>query len=261
MHNQAQKALIFNQPSVFASPDWMTLPFVNMSRNAHLGLSDVMLQIPGCIGLCGVKGSLRKFFATPIPPGTNLQPCRERANQLIAELNRWAETYPYLATLASTSTTNSADTTSSSIKSDPSSTELTTQKPKPRINPAMLPPDSFIALTVATYEAVRLPLTLLLYKITTEDTAIPNTSTTPPSPPASVLYDLAAASASALLQTTSCLESTKSVGFDFIRTVTPVVVVAILGPQPEQIAQARSTLKRWGDSRGLGGLVGAWLHI
>jgi hypothetical protein len=219
----------------------MTLPFVNMSRNAHIGLSDVMLQIPGCIGMCGVKGSLRKFFATPIPPGTNLQPCRERANQLIAELNRWAETYPYLATLAD-----------ASIKSEPS-TELTTQKP--RINTATLPPDSFIALTVATYEAVRLPLTLLLYKLSTEDTASPDSST------ASVLYDLATASANALLQTTSCLESTKSVGFDFIRTVTPVVVVAILGPQPEQIAQARSTLKRWGDSRGLGGLVGAWLHI
>jgi hypothetical protein len=222
---QAQKALIFNQPSVFASPDWMTLPFVNMSRNAHIGLSDIMLQIPGCIGMCGVKGSLRKFFATPIPPGTNLQPCRERANQLIAELNRWAETYPYLATLADVSIKSEPST-------EPSSTEVIIQKP--RTNTAMLPPDSFIALTVATYEAVRLPLTLLLYKLSTEDTASPH------SPTASALYDLAAASARALLQTTSCLESTKSVGFDFIRTVTPVVVVAILGPQPEQIAQARS---------------------
>ena len=226
----------------------MTLPFVNMSRNAHHGLSDVMLQIPGCIGLCGVPGSLRKFFATIIPAGTDLQPCRERTHQLIEELKRWAETYPYLATLAPTIT--NADAT----PGDP--TALSIQKAKPRPNPAMQPPDSFIALTVATYEAVRLTLLLILHKIAVEDTAPASSST-----PAETLYDAATASANALLQTTSCLESTKSVGFDFIRTVTPLVVVAILGPRPEQRAQARSTLKRWGDSRGLGGLVGAWLHI
>jgi hypothetical protein len=230
----------------------MTLPFVNMSRNAHHGLSDVMLQVPGCIGLCGVKGSLRKFFATPIPPGTDLQPCRERTNQLIEELTRWTEAYPYLATLAPNST--SADATPGDTSA------LSIQKAKPHPKTAMLPPDSFIALTVATYEAVRLTLLLLLHKITVEDTALSNSST-PASPPADALYDAATASANALLQTTSRLESTKSVGFDFIRTVTPLVVVAILGPRPEQLGEARSTLKRWGDSRGLGGLVGAWLHI
>ena len=45
---QAQKALIVNKPSVFASPDWMTLPFVNMPRNAHHDLADIMLMIPEC---------------------------------------------------------------------------------------------------------------------------------------------------------------------------------------------------------------------
>lgn len=223
-----------------------------MSKNAHHVLSDVMLMIPDCISLCGVKGSLRKFFATRIPPGTDLQPCRERTRQLIVDLNRWAEAYPYLASLPledSSAETNAMDSAVGSV-----------QIAKPRSNAAMLPPDSFIALSVATYESVRLLLTLLLHKINTEDTKVEDDNI-PGSPPATVLNDLAIESAETVLKVTRYLETTKSAGFDFIRSVTPLVIVAILGPGEDQFTRARIMLKRWGDNRGLGGLVGAWLHI
>ncbi|KAF9697877.1 hypothetical protein EKO04_004442 [Ascochyta lentis] len=250
--SDAQKALILNKPSVFASPDWMTVPFINMPRNAHHDLSDVMLMIPGCIGLCQTEGSLRTFFKSSFPPNVDLEPCRRRTRELINDLDEWASAYPYLTTLSSGLHIVAADMASLSVSGvkpafEGSSTDV-------------ILPDSFVALTVATFESVQLTLTLLLHKLNTQDPNI-HSSKAQPSASASALFNQAVRSANVILRTAGHLEGTKTVGFDFIRSVTPVVVVAILGPTEELTDNAMAMLKRWGEKRGMNGLVGAWMHL
>lgn len=258
MLQQAQKALILNKPSVFASPDWMTIPFANMPRNAHHDLADIVLMIPDCIALCRVDGSLRTFFNSTLPPNLNLEPCRKRTRALIEDLNRWAAAYPYLAHLPSGHHIIAADMASLSMSGvkpafEGSSTDV-------------ILPDSFVALTVATFESVQLTLTLLLHKLITQDSNLCEAEsaswiTLPSSPSPSILFDQAVRSANLVLKTAGHLEATKTTGFDFIRSVTPVVVVAILGPTEDLTSNAMAMLKRWGEKRGMNGLVGAWMHL
>jgi hypothetical protein len=249
---QAQKALILNKPSVFASPDWMTIPFVNMPRNAHHDLADVMLMIPECIGLCKTKGSLRTFFNTPLPSNVDLEPCRKRTKELIRDLHQWAATYPYLTTLSPGLHVVPADVASLSVSGVKPAFEGSSS--------SVILPDSFVALTVATFESVQLTLTLLLRKLNTQDPKL-NEASTSQSPSTTSLFDQAIRSANIILETAFHLEGTKTVGFDFIRSVTPVVVVAILGPTEELTGNAMAMLKRWGEKRGMNGLVGAWMHL
>lgn len=256
---QAQKALILNKPSVFSSPDWMTIPFINMPRNAHHDLADIMLMLPYCTNMCGIKGSLRTFFNLPFPPGINLEPCRTQAHKLSAELDAWAATYPYLAKPASGLQIVEANMANLSVSG---------AKPAFQGSKNMILPDSFIALTIATYEAVHLTLLRLLHKLETQapesQVASPQ-STHSLSPSASttgsMLFNQAVKSAEVIMKTAGHLEGTKTVGFDFIRSVTPVVVVAILGPTQELTNNAMAMLKRWGEKRGMNGLVGAWMHL
>ena len=133
-------------------------------------------------------------------------------------------------------------------------------------------PDSFVALTIATFESVQLILTLLLHKLDTQDpksydvNARPSLSSiplqlSPPSPSSPELFKQAIKSAEIILKTAGHLEGARGVGFDFTRSVTPVVVVAILGPTAELTGNAMAMLKRWGEKRGMNGLVGAWMHL
>ncbi|KAJ4322357.1 hypothetical protein N0V94_002466 [Neodidymelliopsis sp. IMI 364377] len=237
---------------LFASQDWMTIPFANMPRNAHHDLADIMLMIPACIGLCNIKGSLRTFFRTPIPSGIDIEPCRRRTRELIKDLDAWATAYPYLATLASDLQIVAADMATLAVSGVKPAFEGSTTN--------FVLPDSFVALTVATFKSVELTLDLLLHKLNTQDPKLTQPSSLH-SPETAALFDKAVQSANMVLKTAGHLEETKTVGFDFIRSVTPVVVVAILGPTEEQIDNAMAMLKRWGEKRGMNGLVGAWMHL
>ena len=234
----------------------MTIPFVNMPRNAHHDLADIMLMIPDCTSLCHIEGSLRTFFNSSFSPKVDLEPCRKRTRELIKDLEAWAAAYPYLAHFSSGPHMVAADMASLSVSGikpafEGSSTDVVL-------------PDSFVALTVATFESVQLTLTLLLHKLNTQNPKLyeANTASSPLSlHPSKTLFDQAVRSAKTLLRTAGHLEGTKTVGFDFIRSVTPVVVVAILGPTEELTSNAMAMLKRWGEKRGMNGLVGAWMHL
>lgn len=237
----------------------MTIPFINMPRNAHHDLADIMFMIPACTNLTGVKGSLRTFFDSSFIPGVDLEPCRKRTQELIDELDTWATTYPYLAKPASGLQI---------VETNMANLSVSGAKPAFEGSKDMILPDSFIALTIATYESVHLAVLRLMYKLNTEDPgpqgASPqstNYSSPPPSYSSLLLFDQAVESAEVIMKTARHLEGTKTVGFDFIRSVTPVVVVAILGPTQELKMNAMTMLKRWGEKRGMGGLVGAWMHL
>lgn len=248
--------MIFNQPSLFSTPEWMTIPFIIQSRNAHQYLADILLAIPGCIGLCGMGGSMSSFFSRPLPPRLDLRPVRERTAQLLRDLTEWADKHPHLTSVSPGPLVVTLD-----MAKEVSGSALTNPDGSP--SSTVVLPETFVALTAATYEAVRLILTLLLHKISPQPDKFPPAPAdpnTPPQFPTDSLISSAATSARSILEIAMFLESTQSVGFDFMRSVFPLVVVGILGPQAEEQKSAMKMMERWGESRGVGGLCGAWIN-
>lgn len=231
----------------------MTLPFSIQPKNAHQYLADILLQIPDCIGLCELNCSLSGFFARTIPPSIDLKPVHDRANDLLLQLEEWAERHPHLCTTQPTSQVTTVDM----------ATHVDVQNPSHQ-TPALVLPDIFVALTTATYKATYIILTLLLHKIcpkTSISSVLNPDSTSNANDPASDFIIRATKHAGDILDIGDYIESTHPVGFDFLRSVFPLVIVVILGPQPKDQKLARQMLERWGDQRGLGGICGAWVGI
>jgi hypothetical protein len=249
--------MVFNTPSIFATPAWMTMPFEFGTKNAHQILADILLLIPGCISLCKLKGgSMRTFFATPIPPTVDLRPVEQRTRELLQRVKDWASRFPNLTQASNGKTVVYADVQSLAING--------ARSPTPDKTHVILP-DSFIALTAATYEAIRLILSLLLDKVSVGSCITPTVSVTSPASASfssytSPLMENAVASSKAVLNISSYMEMTHPVGFDFMRSVFPLVVVATIGPQLEEQRRGEKMLERWGNKRGMSGLCAAWLH-
>jgi hypothetical protein len=251
---QAHRAIVFNKPSVFASPEWKTLPFLITPKSAHMLLTDILLSIPECIRLSGVEGTLRGFFSKSIPSGTDLEPVREGAKRLLHQLNQFAERHPHLCTTVPTTQITTEDWT----------TPIDTSTPPPSF-PAIVLPDTFVAMTTAAFKAAHLILTLLLHKVSPDSEGSTPISVSDDasaaSPPATAtLLTNAASHAKDILDITSYMEKTHPIGFSFLRCVFPLTVVAILGPLEEDQRTAREMLDRWGAQRGLGGLSGQWVN-
>jgi hypothetical protein len=245
---KAHRAMIFNEPSLFSYPEWMTIPFIIQPRNAHQYLADILLAIPGCISLTGMTGSMSRFFSTPIPSRVDLRPVQERTSQLLQDLTQWADENPHLTCVSAGPMIVTSDlgrAVNGAVLTNSGSPTLT-----------MVLPDTFVALTAATYEAVRLILTLLQHKIFPR----PAKSSQSPVDPLPSLIASATTYARSILEIVTFLESTHPVGFDFMRSVFPLVVVAILGPEAEEQNSALDMMERWGESRGVGGLCGVWIN-
>ncbi|PVI00830.1 hypothetical protein DM02DRAFT_493388, partial [Periconia macrospinosa] len=204
--SDAHLSIVFNRPSVFASPEWMTIPFQGQLRNAHMLLVDILISIPECIGMVSMYvGNMRSFFASPFPPGINLCPAEQRAPRFLT----------------------------------PGTSVLTL-------------PESFVALSAATYEAIRLILCLLLDKISSEWSRSPTMSVKSPASASPVSFgpslshmDTAIASSKAILDISAHMESKHPVGFDFMRSVFPLVVVVCIAPREEEERLGRKMLERW----------------
>ncbi|KAF2676213.1 hypothetical protein K458DRAFT_380342 [Lentithecium fluviatile CBS 122367] len=256
--SDAHRAMVFNTPSPFSTPEWMTVPFEGQISNAHQYLVDILLVIPDCIGMLEMGGSMRSFFARRIPPAIDTKPAEYRARQLLQQLDDWAKRCHHLTTVPTepggriVSTDMETLATSGARESLPDGSK-------------MVIPDSFIALTAATYEAIRLILTMLLMKLspqaTSSYTVCCTTSTIPaPGSIGHTLFNVAVLSCKSILEIAAYMESTHPVGLDFIRSVFPLVVAGILGPREEEKQAAQKMLSRWGKTRGMAGLCSAWLE-
>lgn len=248
---------MFNKPSAFASPDWMEGPFRKEGKSAHQELCDILLLIPGTIALLGARhGSLRQFFARPLPSNvTNVDIVVERISQWLLHLEGWAVRFPYLtkAPIENLVVTKDMANLGEGFNTTP--------------NPEKALPNTFVAFTAASYEAVRLILLLLLHKVT------PYLSQTPPHTPSTTHSTVSVPSESALLDTAATVsqsildichyqDATHPIGgFDVLRSVFPVVLVGLLGPRQEEKDIAYNTLVQWGEKRGITGLCTAWFNV
>ncbi|KAK3214917.1 hypothetical protein GRF29_19g1617574 [Pseudopithomyces chartarum] len=262
--SDAHKAIIFNSPSVFASHEWMTVPWTIQTKSAHQEIADIMLQIPATIAMLDIEpGSLRRFFHQHLPFTARVEPVAARVHDWLRDLDIWAQRYPYLSKAPEGDIVVTADMTNLS-----SGVDVAT-------NGEIVLPNSFIAFTAASYEALRLILLLLLHKIMPKMAQSPMSATSSmyPSPssvssPTSMptdeasIIDAATTAAQNVLTIARYQETTQQIGgFDVLRTVFPMVIVGSLGPRREEKDRAVEMLTRWGRQRGISGLCAAWLQV
>jgi hypothetical protein len=246
--SDAHKCLVFNQPSVFASPEWLTLPFTVQPKNVHQQLGDVILAIPPCISLCNIQGPLSEFFAREIPANTDLRAARVRTAQLLDMLHDWAKKHPEFCELGSQAV-SPTDSTTSPLDVTPSISSSTPTSPQNQI------PLTYTALSASTYHAVHLTLTLLQHKVSPENN---RRKTTSEALSDTVMED-ALGHANSVLQISAHLEHHCPLGFDFMRCVFPLVVVLSIAPREKERRAANEVLARWGAKRGVAGICGPWI--
>lgn len=251
--------MVFNTPSPMSSLEWMTVPFENQTSNAHQHLADFLFLIPNYISTLNMGGSMRTFFATPIPPTVDTKPVEGYTRDLLQNIDKWALRSPHMTVLPTTTAKYTLSTDMTVVitpevqESWPAGTTITV-------------PASFIALTAATYEATRLILLMLFIKVSPHamQYSIPSpassTALSEPESPVSGLFETATTCSKHILKIAAYMESKHPVGFDFIRTVFPLVVVGILGPRVEEKESAEKMLDRWGKMKGMTGLCSAWLQ-
>jgi hypothetical protein len=197
---------------------------------------------------------MRSFFSRPIPSTVDTKPVERRTLHLLQELDSWAIRCPHLTVLPTAPGHHIVSRDMETLVASGASAVA------PNASTIILT-DSFVALNAANYEVIRLILTLLLMKVS-PTAAVSPTMSYPPSPEsiAPSLFDVATASSQAILKITSYMESKHPIGFDFIRSVFPLVVVGILGPRQEEKTSAQDMLDRWAKTRGMAGLCAAWLQ-
>ncbi|KAK7184008.1 hypothetical protein DPSP01_010466 [Paraphaeosphaeria sporulosa] len=265
--SDSHKAIVFNTPSAFAAPEWLNTPFIGSDKSAHQELADIMLLIPETIAMLEVvPGSLRRFFNQPLPFGAVVEPVATRIRAWLRFLDDWAARFPYLTKAPNKEAvvvTNDMKNLSSGVHVTPSG-ELAL-------------PNSFVAFTAASYQALLVILFLLLHKITPKMAPLPTPvsaiSPSYPSPPSgssptvprndeASYLDAATTAAQKVLDIAKYQETTHQIGgFDVLRTVFPLVIVGNLGPSQEEKIRAVAVLTRWGEQRGISGLCTAWLNV
>ncbi|KAI4616141.1 uncharacterized protein J4E87_008876 [Alternaria ethzedia] len=218
--SDAHKSVVFNRKSVYASPDWMTLPFIGKPRDAHQTLADIELMVPHCFAMLEIPGSMRVLFSTPIPPHVDVRPCKELACKLIRQLDDWAAAYPHLTNLSRS----------------------------PRGTPVER------ALIASNYMADRLVLSMLMYKMHTESTA----PIEPYEHSTQHYFDVAMKATTDIIEAAAEIEQAQTPGFDLLRSIAPVMAVAFAAPTMELRKDAVDTMTRWARRiGGLGSIIGA----
>ncbi|EUC48563.1 hypothetical protein COCMIDRAFT_87063 [Bipolaris oryzae ATCC 44560] len=231
---EAHRSIVFNNKSTFSSPDWMTIPFVDMPSDPHQDLASIHLMIPFCLAHLEIQGSLRTVFETPIPPNVDVTPAKELTWKLLKDLDSWAEKYPHL-------------TKRYTIPGNTQTPELSSQSPKQK-SPKTGKTHPARALISSKYMADRVLLNMLMYKMHTE-------SSTPLAPSEYDIgnsYSEVQSYSQAILQTAAEIERAKTPGFDLLRTIGPVVIVVYCAPILELKMQGQMMLGRWaGQIQGL----------
>lgn len=265
-HHQAHKAIVFNTPSAFAAPEWFTTPFIDEPKSAHQEIADIMLLIPETIAMLDVvPGSLRRFFDQPLPFGAAVGRVAARIKDWLQFLDTWAIRFPYLTKAPRGEVLVTIDMTNFSAGVNVTN------------NGEMTLPNSFIAFTAASYQALRLIIFLLLHKIThrvtPSSTSVSDHSPGYPSPPSGSPPAVARDDEASFLETANTAarnvldiakyqETTHQIGgFDVLRTVFPLVIVGNLGPGQKEKDSAVAMLTKWGHQRGITGLCTAWLNV
>jgi hypothetical protein len=216
----------------------MTIPFIDMPRDAHQRLADIELMVPVCMQRLQIEGSLRVFFQTPIPLHVDVEPCRELASKLTEDLDKWAARYPNLTEIA-----KDPNDIFRVLKKSSSGLDIAREDPS---TPPL--PDTFIALIASNYVSTKLVLKMIMYKIATQaPTAFPT-----PTSAVTEYLDEATQCAKAILRGAAAIEKAQTPGFDLLRSIAPLVTVVCVGPGAEQFREAQEMLQRWGSR--IGGL-------
>lgn len=233
---------MFGKPSVYSSPEWMTIPFVDMPRDAHQRLTDIELMVPRCMEMLEVLGNLRVCFEAHIPAKVDVQPCRKLTTRLLTDLANWATEFPNLTTICKDPHV-AQDVMQRSGTGLDIANEDSTKSPLP---------DTFISVVATIYFGVRLILNMLMYKM---DTQSSTESTTSAGDTANYLHE-ASQSADAILAGVANMNKAQTPAFDTIRSIVPLIFVVCVGPRSNHFQEASAMLQRLGAKvDGLGSIM------
>ncbi|KAI1509787.1 hypothetical protein PtrARCrB10_08463 [Pyrenophora tritici-repentis] len=235
--SDAHKCVVFNKKSIYSSPEWMTIPFIDMPPDPHQSLANIELMLPDCVTLLGIPGTMRAVFDTPIPPHVDTRSCADLAIKLLDQLDEWADTYPHLTRFS-----RSRETTP--VSNSPSKAS----KNKARKSNSI---DTVTALVASNYAADRLHLNSLMYKIHTQ-------STTPPESDGNSTahyFDEAMQCGLDIMKAMAAIEQVSAPGLDLLRSIAPLVTVGFTAPDLELRNDAMVMMGRWvGRVEGLGAI-------
>ncbi|RMZ68356.1 hypothetical protein GMOD_00009972 [Pyrenophora seminiperda CCB06] len=239
--SDAHKCVVFNKKSIYSSPEWMTIPFIDAAPDPHQSLANVELMLPHCMALLQIPGTLRAVFEAPIPPSLDVRPCADLALKLLRQLDEWAATYPHLTRFSNKSreTTPTATTTTTTApgSSAPKAHKSQTQKKKTKQKI-----DTSTALIASNYASDRLILTSLLYKLHTQSTMSPDLYD---STPTTHYLDEAMQCGMDIMKAMAAIEAAQGPGLDFLRSIIPLVSVAFTAPSAELRGSAMVMMGRW----------------
>ncbi|USP79611.1 hypothetical protein yc1106_06885 [Curvularia clavata] len=223
----AHRSVFFNKRSPYSSPEWLTIPFLDMPKDPHQVLADIQLMIPHCTACLGIEGSLRIIFETIIPPDVDVTPGRELACRLIADLDNWAKENADLIKPSN----NSGDT------STPDSSSQPAKGSSPRA-PTNRASGSFIR---STYMANGLILNMLMYKIQTESKAPIESYEKSSADYASIAQGYS----QAIIQFATEMEKAHTPGFHILRCIPLVLIVAYCAPTMDLRNVAKTIIFGW----------------
>lgn len=211
-------------PSAYSSEAWLTIPFVDMPQDAHTALITIELMMPRYMQMLQVKTSFRDFFATPIPPHVDVEPCRQGVSKLGAMLGEWAETYPEFVQRALHGSQDSMKQSSTARQ------------------------NTFVDIIANLYMTLRLILAGLMYKITTE--APESASNITPYLPASAYREETSICANAILAGVTRVAKSQAPPFDILRCAMPLFTVVCIAPQESQMRQGKELLRKLSTQTG-----------
>jgi len=239
--DQAHKCVVFNTKSVYSSPEWMSIPFIDMTPDPYQSLTNIELMMPHCMALLEIQGTIRALFETPISPHINVRPCKKLAAELLGQLDEWAKTYPHLTRFS-----KSRDTT------PVSESARKANKKKAQKSDSV---DTGSAIIVSNYTSNRLLLNSLMYKIRTQ-------SSTPPElyeKPTDHYLDEATQCGLDIMKAMAAIEQAKAPGLNLLRSIAPLVTVAFTAPNAELRQNATAMMGRWTGR--VGGLGAIFKHM
>ncbi|KAE8825064.1 hypothetical protein HRS9122_10163 [Pyrenophora teres f. teres] len=233
--SDSHKCVVFNKKSVYSSPEWMSIPFIDMAPDPHQSLTDIELMLPHCMALLEIQGTMRAVFDTPIPPHVDARPCAELAIKLLGQLDEWAEAYPHLTRFS-----RSRDTTPAAGPPSKARTK------KARKSDSIV---TVTALIASNYAADRLFLNSLMYKIHTQSTTRPELY----EDSTAHYLDEATRYGLDIMKAMAAIEQASALGFDLLRSIVPLVMVGFTAPDVELRNNALAMMGRWvGRVGGLG---------
>ena len=219
--------MTYAQPSIFASDEWCTVPYLQEGKQPLDKIVDILLQFPRLYAACNKMRTRRAQDRLSDPPGYNVE---TQAQNLIARLQTYWQEW---GNLISPGYDYSSFAERSNFETDSLDWIIETTVP-------ITYRDPFVATSVAMYDAAIVLANSLAWQSGAGSTELYKQRI--------VLH------CASILQAAAFHESLGPNSGGSIQMVFPLKVICRVTPSNDQRQQAQIALGRWGEKRGVDGI-------